>query len=41
MPIDYYEKMESGGVYHVYNRTNNKELAFKTAFVDELCQGNQ
>ena len=30
MAIDYYAKMESGKFYHVYNRTNNNEIAFKS-----------
>jgi REP element-mobilizing transposase RayT len=29
MAIDYYAKMESGSIYHLYNRTNNDETAFK------------
>jgi REP element-mobilizing transposase RayT len=30
MAINYYAKMESGCVYHVYNRTNNNEVAYKS-----------
>ena len=30
MTVDYFQKMISGGVYHVYNRTNNDEIAFKS-----------
>lgn len=29
MTTNYYEKMQSGCLYHVYNRTNNDEIAFK------------
>ncbi len=30
MAVDYYAKMESGAFYHIYNRTNNDEIAFKS-----------
>lgn len=29
MAVNYFEKMEAGRYYHVYNRTNNQEVAFK------------
>lgn len=29
MAIDYWQKLEEGGVYHLYNRSINRELLFR------------